>query len=144
MIQKQLRLLRMLPLLALATVLALSCPRIVLAANTASTQVTLSVSGADAGGNGGQTSGSGNAGNNDSSFDSENAGNNPSASGSESSLSGTSSRSGSDQTHGPKTGDETYAEMLLFFGLALMSASVIFLLVGRKEMEKHFTSHKTL
>ena len=59
MLQKQHRLLRMLPLLALATALALSCPRMALAANTASTQVTLSVSGSDTGGNGGQTPGCG-------------------------------------------------------------------------------------
>lgn len=141
MLLKQHRLLRMLPLLAITVTVSFSCPHIALAASTVSTQVTLSVPGSDAGGNGGQTSGSGNAGNNDSSFDSGNAGYDPSASGSESSLLGTSS--GSDQTHGPKTGDETYAEMLLFFGLALMSTSVIFLLLGKREMEKHLTSHKT-
>ena len=132
MIQKQHRLPQMLPLLALAAALALSCPRMALAANTASTQVTLSVSSSDAGGNNNSSAGSGNTGNNTATSDN---GNSPS---------GTTSTIRSGQTHGAKTGDEAPAELLLFLGLALMSASVIFLVIGKREPEKHLTSHKNL
>ena len=169
MFRKQCRLLRMLSLLALFTTLALSCPRMALAANTASTLVTLSVSGSNAGGNGGQTPGSGNTGDNGSASGSENTDSNSSASGSGNasgnnnssavvgnagnntatsdngnSPSGTTSTTRSGQTHGAKTGDEAPAEILLFFGLVLMSASVIFLVIRKRDPEKHLTSHKNL